>query len=442
MLSDFENYIQENQLFSKEDKLLLAISGGQDSVFLFHLLLQSGYEFSVAHCNFQLRGTESDLDEQFVKDLCEQHKIVCHVKLFDTKDEAKKLKLGTQEIARKLRYDWFDELRISENYRYVLTAHHKSDNTETMLINMMRSTGISGLHGIQNKNGYLIRPLLYISRSEILSRIQAQEIEFRHDQSNDGDSYLRNKIRHHIVPEFEKIEPKIDEVFYNVSSHINEFEKLSENILNNLWESNVTLSNGAFCIPDSIFENIIRPNILLYYCLKKYGFNAVSLKPFEKIDSIVLGSVIYSNDWQITRERGGFDLRKKTSFDSYSQIINSFHDSASFQEIDITFKTIPKNEVDFSQENTLFFDSTKCQFPLLIRTWEAADKMQALGLSGHKKISDILTDKKINTSERKSQLVLLDANKSIMALLPSTCSEAHKISQETTQALAIYLKYH
>jgi tRNA(Ile)-lysidine synthase len=442
MLSDFENYIQENQLFSKDDKLLLAMSGGQDSVFLFHLLLQSSHKFSVAHCNFQLRGAESDLDEQFVKNLCKQHEIECHIKLFDTKSEAKKLKLGTQEIARKLRYDWFEELRIKENYRYVLTAHHLSDNTETMLINMMRSTGISGLHGIQIKKGYLVRPLLYINRSEIFAYIKSQKIDFRHDKSNDSDNYLRNKIRHHIIPEFETIEPKIDEIFYKVSSHISEYEILAENLLNNLWEYNISCNNGAINIPDSIFKNIAQPGILLYYCLKKYGFNAASLKPFEKIDSIVLGAVIYSSEWQITRERNGFDLRKKESVDAFFQIINSLQDIAIFKEVEITFRVIPKNDIDFKQTNTLYLDLKKCSFPLLIRTWEAADKMQPLGLNGHKKISDILTDRKINTSDRKSQLVLLDGENSIIALMPSTCSEVHKISHDTLEALAICLKYH
>jgi tRNA(Ile)-lysidine synthase len=176
--------------------------------------------------------------------------------------------------------------------------------------------------------------------------------------------------------------------------------------------------------------------------LKKYGFNAASLKPFEKIDSIILGTVIYAGEWQIKRERNGFDLRKKESVDAFSQIINSLQDIAIFKEVEITFRVIPKNDIDFKQTNTLYLDLKKCSFPLLIRTWEAADKMQPLGLNGHKKISDILTDRKINTSDRKSHLVLLDAENSIIALMPSTCSEVHKISHDTLEALAICLKYH
>jgi tRNA(Ile)-lysidine synthase len=442
MLSDFENYIQENKLFSKEDKLLLAISGGQDSVFLFHLLLMGGYNFSVAHCNFQLRGNDSKLDEDFVKSLCDSHNITCHIKSFDTKQEAKKLKLGTQEIARKLRYDWFDELKNSENYDYVLTAHHLSDNTETMLINIMRSTGVSGLHGIQNKNGYLIRPLLYLNREQISSYLSASKIEFRLDISNESDDYLRNKIRHHIVPEFEKIEPKIDAVFSSVSKHLKEFEDLSENLLKNLWDTNVVFNNSIYSIPDTLFKNISEPNILLYYCLKKFGFNASSIKSLEPISTLELGAVIFSEDWQLTRERNGFDLRKRELNEPFSKIIYSVNDIASFNGTEITFKIVAKNEVNFKQENILFFDLQKSLFPIEIRTWRASDKMQPLGLIGHKKVSDILTDTKVKASERKSQLLLIDAEKTIMAALPNVCSEVHKISHETIEVLAICLKNH
>jgi tRNA(Ile)-lysidine synthase len=442
MLSDFENYIQENKLFSKEDKLLLAISGGQDSVFLFHLLLMGGYNFSVAHCNFQLRGNDSKLDEDFVKSLCDSSNITCHIKAFDTKQEAKKLKLGTQEIARKLRYDWFDELKNSENYDYVLTAHHLSDNTETMLINIMRSTGVSGLHGIQNKNGYLIRPLLYLNREQISSYLSASKIEFRLDISNENDDYLRNKIRHHIVPEFEKIEPRIDAVFSSVSKHLKEFEDLSENLLKNLWDTNVVFNNSIYSIPDTLFNNISEPNILLYYCLKNFGFNASSIKSLEPISTLELGAVIFSEDWQLTRERNGFDLRKRELNEPFSKIIYTVNDIASFNGTEITFKIVAKNEVNFKQENILFFDLQKSIFPLEIRTWRASDKMQPLGLIGHKKVSDILTDKKVKASERKSQLLLIDAEKTIMAVLPNICSEVHKISHETNEVLAICLKNH
>jgi tRNA(Ile)-lysidine synthase len=442
MLSDFENYIKENKLFSKDDKLLLAISGGQDSVFLFHLLLEGGYNFCVAHCNFQLRGNDSNLDEEFVKKLCNSYKIKYHIKAFDTKTEAKKLKLGTQEIARKLRYDWFEELRIAESYHFILTAHHLSDNTETMLINMLRSTGISGLHGIQNKNGYIIRPLLYINRGKIESYISAQNMEFRRDISNESDDYLRNRIRHHVVPEFEKIEPKIDGIFSTVSNHVNEFEGLTENLLKNLWDTNVTFNNSAFFIPDSIFNNISKANIFLYYCIKKYGFNATSIKSLGEFSTVELGTVLLSEEWQLTRERNGFDLRKRESIESYSKTIYSANDRAMFLGTEISFKIIAKSEVDFNQENTLFLELQKCHFPIEIRTWKASDKMQPLGLNGHKNISDILTDKKVKTSERKTQLIVIDAKNSIMALLPNTCSEVHKISHDSDEALAICLKYH
>ena len=156
-------------------------------------------------------------------------------------------------------------MKNSEDYKFVLTAHHLSDNTETVLINIMRSTGISGLHGIQNKNSYLVRPLLYLNREKIQSYMNSLNIEFRQDISNESDDYLRNRIRHHIVPEFEKIEPKIDEIFSTVSNHVNEYERLSENLITNLWDTNVTSIKAGFYIPDSMFNNISQSNILLYH---------------------------------------------------------------------------------------------------------------------------------------------------------------------------------
>ena len=442
MLSDFENYIKENNLFSKDHKLMLAISGGQDSICLFYLLLKSGYQFSVAHCNFQLRGEDSQLDEAFVRQICTENSITCHVKSFETKKEAKKHKLGTQEIARKLRYDWFDEIKTQENYDFILTAHHQSDNTETILINLLRSTGVSGLHGIQNVNGYIIRPLLFADRTQISNYLSANNLSFRHDSSNDGNDYLRNKIRHHVIPELMAIEPNIDQVFSSVSRNISDFENLSSNLLSNHWKQFVSENNGVYFIPDSSFISLENPSILMYYWLKNYGFNASSFLSFNPISSILLGNTFYSKDWVLTRERNGFDLRKIPNLEPIHCMVHGVDDIFNVEDAEISLKLLANEALNLKQANTLYFDAEKCQFPLLIRTWKTGDKMQPLGLNGHKKISDILTDKKVSTTKRKSKLVVLDATNTILAILPDVCSEVHKISQQTSTALAICLKYH
>ena len=243
---------------------MLAFSSGMDSVFLFEMLLKNGYNFSVAHCNFQLRGTESDLDESFAIRYCQENKIQIHVKKFNTKLEAENLKCGTQEIARILRYQWFSELLSEHHYAFLLTAHHQSDLTETVFINLLRSTGISGLHGILPKKNQIIRPLLFVNRTEIETYINNQLLPYRHDKSNDSDDYLRNNIRHHVIPILKEIEPNLDSVISKVSAHVFEYEQLTENFIQKHWNMHVSSSQDGYHIPYGFIEGFKNPDFLMY----------------------------------------------------------------------------------------------------------------------------------------------------------------------------------
>src|SRR6476620_3889550 len=207
MFEKFRNHINSNFPFLKEKKLLLAVSGGLDSMVLLHLCKQLGLDITVAHCNFQLRGEESDGDEQFVRSQCEKLDVLLYANRFETKKFAEEQKLSIQLVARKLRYDWFNTLLINNNYDYLLTAHHLDDNLETFLINFTRASGLDGLTGIPKQNGYIVRPLLAFSRNEIETFGQENHIQWRNDTSNASDKYLRNKLRHHVVPVLKEINP-------------------------------------------------------------------------------------------------------------------------------------------------------------------------------------------------------------------------------------------
>ncbi len=440
MLSDFENFVRKNKLFSKKDKLLLAISGGMDSICLFHLLLQGGYTFALAHCNFQLRGKESDADETFINKLATKHKIPVFIRRFDTAKISASEKKGTQEIARELRYNWFNSLLINEKFDRLLTAHHMSDNTETMLIHLLRSTGISGLHGIPVSNTKIVRPLMFIGRRDIEAYVVKKKYAYRKDASNDSDDYLRNRIRHIVLPAVYSIEPNADKSFFHSSNRILEFELLCNELLEQLKKKHCTEKNGVIAFNDSIFKGISDAGVLLYYLLKDYGFSRSDCSSFGAIHSIQTGKKIKAGDYTFVRERNGFTLlHERKAFETH---ILLDRDAKSFKHevFNISIKYIKPIDVDYTKKSTLFIDADKCTFPLRIRPWQAADKMRPLGMKGSKKISDILTDKKTAHHERLQRFVLLDGNGSIMALLPEVCSELYRLDKGSRRILALRVK--
>jgi tRNA(Ile)-lysidine synthase len=440
MVSEFEHFIKKNTLFKRKHKLLLALSGGIDSVCLFHLLLQSGYNFSVAHCNFGLRAKESDKDEQFVKALADKYKITCHLTRFDTQSISEKNKTGIQETARHLRYTWFDSLISEHQYDKLLTAHHLGDNTETMLINLIRSTGISGLHGITLNSERVCRPMLFATRTEIVSYIKKNKLKFREDSSNQSDNYLRNAIRHHVVPELLKIEAQTNQSFFKSSQEIAEFESMSRLLMKEKWESICTQKNQALFISDEIFNLpvAIFP-ALLFYQLKPYGFTRTQTDAIANASSANPGFSQYSANWEIIRERKGFMLQKKQVAEKILKKITPKTKKVVLKRLTVDFHRIDKKEVKLGQSDCLFLDAGKIAYPLLIRNWASGDKIQALGMKGRKNVSDILTDKKIPHSERDHQLVLEDANGILLSVLPNIVSETCKLDAQSTVVLRIHL---
>lgn len=439
MLEKFETFVKKNKLFSRKSKLLLALSGGEDSICLFHLLRENGYSFSAAHCNFKLRGKESDGDESFVKKLCEKHHITLHTIQFDTTKYSHELGLNTQETARFLRYRWFDELAQKHAYKLVLTAHHMEDNAETMIINLNRGTGISGLHGIPLLNNSVCRPLLTFQKEEITEYLAANSYQFRVDSSNKKDDYLRNKIRHHVIPALKQIDPNSIKSFYESAKKIHEFELMSRWLISNQWHSLVKQSGDDIWISYANINTIDSAFLpaFLYENLRQFDFSRDQTNALCRTKSIQTGFRVESKDFEIIAERSGFLLRKKQVQSPLSIEIAHAHGDFKLDGYRYEISVINKKEVDYSQLNCLYFDKKLIDFPLNLRPWKAGDKIKPLGMKGSKKISDWLTDKKVPNSQRKRQFVLVNAHDELLAILPDTISDVYKVRHESIDVLRI-----
>jgi tRNA(Ile)-lysidine synthase len=436
----FNEFIKQHQLFNKKSNLLLAISGGIDSVCLFHLLLNCGYQFSVAHCNYNLRGDESNKDEAFVKKLAQKHKIPFYTKSFKTQEKMEKYQMGVQETARKLRYDWFKQLIKKHGFDYLLTAHHLSDNTETFFINIVRHTGIGGLHGIPVKNKHIVRPLMFTTRDLIEQYINQHKYNHREDASNAKDDYLRNKIRHHLSPQLEKHLPNFHEHLMTVCTHVKDYEDLSIEIMQQFWQQITQDKKGVIRVDVKALNTIQNAPSLMYFMTRKYGFNKVQILNLWRNDSETVGKKIVSDQYEIIRERECLIIQPIQQFEPFFETVYTFNKNKIKKNSICDFLIIDPHLCDFKKPNVLYVDIHKINLPLTIQTWQDGDKIIPLGMKGQKKISDLLTDKKVNNVQRKTFNVIKNADGKIIALFPICVSEDFKVDSETKLVLAMIKK--
>lgn len=415
------------------------MSGGKDSTCLFHLLLKNNYNFSVAHCNYGLRGSDSNDDEIFCRDLAQQHNIGFHVIHFDTLAECKALGTGIQETARILRYQWFDSLCRDFNYQYLLTAHQKSDNTETMLINLFRSTGVHGLQGIPIKNGNRRRPMLFADSKMVLDFLNGNQLGYRNDLSNDSDYYLRNKIRNHLIKEMKGIQADLDDHFFHTAAHVHEYILMTDEIMQEKWQSLIKTEGKTIFINKKILDEMENAHTFLYYNLRSYGFTQTQCS--NVLNNSETGAKFYTNAYVLTHDREHYVLSDNTTQSEIDILIKPSDDDVTNGNIEVKINHLLPEHVNFNQAK-LYLDTSKCLFPLKIRNWKSGDKMQPLGMKGQKNISDVLTDLKIANTERQKCLVLEDAENKIIGLFPDKPSELCKLTLNTTDVLCIDIILH
>ncbi|MFT4523362.1 MAG: tRNA(Ile)-lysidine synthase [Bacteroidia bacterium] len=430
----------EHFLFSvcgvkKSDQILVAVSGGADSMCLLNLLNKLGWPIEVAHCNFGLRGAESDEDERFVLDFCHKHSVKVHSIRFQTKRFAEANEVGIQEAARDLRYAYFNEIvgHSKNKLRWIATAHNQTDVGETVLINMIRGTGIKGFAGIPVQRGNIIRPLIGFSSKEIRKAMAKNNWVFRSDQSNLSDDYLRNKIRHHLWPSFEELNPTISETLALNANRVKEAVDLHEFLLQDLENKLVTQDkSGELTIPISLLSTYPQPAYVLYCILDKYGYNRAQCDDMTSADS---GALFFSNDYEIVKDRDKFIVRMNQA---RGQAVLNILEVGRYDTALATLiiEIIPTNEVDFSNQQMAHFDADVVQFPIAVRSWEKGDKIQPLGMAGNKLVSDVFIDAKLNQFEKERCLVF-ESDDQIIWLAGLKQSGFGKVVEGTSMVLRI-----
>jgi len=412
----------QNQLnFKTNVKIYLAVSGGIDSMVLSHLLLYYKIEHTLLHCNFNLRKIESQKDEQFIIDYAISNHIPYHTISFDTATESISRKLNTQECARVLRYDWFNTFINKDDNAILLTAHHLDDSIETFFINTLRGTGLKGLSGIANGKNKIYRPLLKFTKDEIREFASSQNILFREDESNTSDNYLRNKLRHHIIPDLKNLTKNLTGKMNTMMEELNDIDEFITDFIKTFkFKHNYNL--------DKI--NTI-PKFMWYKLFSEYGVSRKNNAEIIKLINGQTGSIYKTVTHTLLKDRKELIISKNEILQPINLNIDSSTTSINLQDRQFYFEQIKDiNSIQFN-DNLAYLDFNKLQFPLTIRNWNQGDRIQPLGMkNGSKLISDVLINKKINQFEKEKQLVILSNNK-IIWLVDIMISERYAISKNT-----------
>lgn len=431
MLTKFQNHINENLPFLKEKKLLLATSGGIDSMVLLHLCYQLKLDIRAAHCNFQLRNDESDEDENFVKSECERRDILLFVNHFDTKRFAEEQILSLQVVARNLRYDWFNTLLIHNDYDYIVTAHHLDDSLETFLINFTRGSGLDGLTGIPEQNGNIVRPLLPFSRNEIEIFAKDNNLEWREDSSNASDKYLRNKLRHNIIPMLKELNPALLNSYKNTIANLKQAQTLVDDASRIVYRKVVTDNNFQKKI--NLAELMQLPNYLayLYQWLEPFGFT--DWNSINDLATAQSGKQIHSKNHTLLKDRSELIVFPKSAEET-----PTFSIAMKQNEVNFPLKLAICNVDDISvaASNVIFVDEDKLQYPLEIRKWQEGDWFYPHGMKGKKKLSKYFKDEKFSLSDKLNTWLLCSDNH-IVWVVGKRQDERFSVSSDTIKILKI-----
>ena len=423
MYTQFKNQLSSFSTY----KIFLAISGGIDSMVLSHLLNHFNIEHTLLHCNFNLREEASILDEQFIIEYAKLNNINYHTISFDTKKESKLRNLNTQECARNLRYEWFNTFLNNTDNSILMTAHHLDDSIETFFINTLRGTGLKGLCGISNGKNNIYRPLLNFTKQEITQFATKQSVKFREDESNNSDNYLRNKLRHNIIPELKQLSPNLTDKMDTMMTELNDIDLFISNYLKSFkFENKLNIEQ---------IQSI--PEFLWYKLIAECGVSRKNNSEIIKLVSGKTGAIFKTNTHTILKDRTELIISKNTSTLPINLKVDTTTRSVEVYGGKLTFELL-KDIDNIAFDNSIaYLDFNKIEFPITIRNWRQGDKIQPLGMkNGNKLISDVLINKKINQFKKDKQLVI-QSNDKLIWLIDLMISQPFAISEKTKTAYKI-----
>jgi len=440
MKTSMLQYAARHRLLKSGIKVLAAVSGGIDSMVMLRLLHDAGINTVAAHCNFGLRGEESDLDEAFVKTEARKSGVSCRVKCFDTTGYAAQNGLSIQMAARELRYRWFHELATQEGCDAIAIAHNRDDRIETLLINLARGTGIHGLTGIKPKNGKIIRPLLFASRNEIEEYTQKRCVKYREDSSNTTDEYARNFIRHHIIPELETYFPGMRQAMERSMEHFSEVELFYNEAVERYKNQIVTVRDDLMYIDLHGLLQSPSPNALLYEILKPFGFsNSIAAEILEE-QTHPSGRQFFGDAFRLVCDRQSLILQK-INHDAPQEYLIDEHTANIDVPVRLTinkFDKYPEYKPD-PNPNIACLDGGKLQFPLLLRQWKHGDRFHPLGMKNMKKLSDFFTDAKLSLIEKEQCRVLVSGGQ-IVWIVGMRIDDRFKITGKTKKVVELRIE--
>ena len=430
-----QEFIDKNNLFDKDDQLLVAVSGGVDSVVAAFLLNECGYKIVLAHCNFGLRGEASDLDEEFVEELAVELKVPFSVAQFDTRQYCKENKISIQMGARKLRYSWLKETALEKDCSFIVMAHHATDQVESILMNMLRGTGIRGYYGMLPKNGKIVRPLLFASRQEIQDFADQQSLNWREDESNQEIYYERNLIRHNVLPELRKITPGLESAFFENSKRAAGAFKIFQQEIERFAGQCLTKTDQYISIDLPLLLQKEQPDIYLNEWLRPYGFNYALVKEVTKLYEAPPGRKVAARNFQVFKDRETLLICPVFKNKPAELEISQADQKVRHGDMKLELKVVPRNEMtDLNLPSGFCLDFDKLKFPLKLRLVGNGDQFRPLGMEGSKKVSDYLTDEKVPVP-LKERTRILESEGVPAVLIGHREDEQFKVDENTKNVL-------
>jgi tRNA(Ile)-lysidine synthase len=437
MFYDFLKYIEDNRLFGENDRVLLAVSGGIDSMVMSHLFINAGFTTGIAHCNFSLRSDESDMDEELVRSFAAENNIQFFSKRFDTKTYAKEQGISIQMAARELRYNWFETVRREGGFDCIAVAHNLDDNIETLLINLTRGTGITGLTGMRPLSERIVRPLLFATRSRITEYCYINKIPYRDDQSNSETKYTRNKIRHLVIPVLKEINPSVEYTLNDTALKLAGTNEIATRYMDDLRKriSRVEADRVIFSIDDLL--PLSDNNTILYELFRPYGLTGYLTKDLANILHGRTGSQVFTQSHRLLKNRtelivSPVEKNRLRSFEVDN--VGGFSGIPFIVSADVI--TMEPGLKIKGEKHVALIDFDTVRFPIVIRPWQRGDHFFPFGMSGRKKLSDYFIDRKFPVTKKESTMVL-ESDGKIVWIVGERLDNRFRIRQSTSKVIRI-----